>query len=210
MAWQKLAEQIPPDLWASRRSVVSRWLDGPEGEDWEPAPVYGEFIDDHGLVQGGSRASLAYLESDDPRQLVVTPALSRSLADATVVFVDWARQPFSWEEIFDLWDAWEQQGMVAGCGSVATAWSVSDRWVAPGWIGFYQGFDGAPLSVVPQKAEATVPAAPGPTEPRSLLLRAQEWKDAGGSKEPQEALPVIPFTVASLSDPGYHWPLVGP
>ena len=107
MALHQLLSMIPHEVAELRRPVVARWTETPETGDWDPEPSYGAFVDDQGLVVSGSRPCRAFLESDDPRHLELAPGVERDLGDAKVYFLDWGRQPLSWEEIFDLWEAWE-------------------------------------------------------------------------------------------------------
>ena len=209
---------IPHEVAQSRRSVVARWTDTPETGDWEPEPNYGAFVDDHGLVVSGVVPARAFLESDDPRNLELAPGTERTLGEAQVYFLDWGRQPLSWEEIFDLWEAWDSQGMIAGCGSVSVPWALATRWTAPGWVAFRDGFDGAPLAVTARQGgdaaprvsprPESIPEAPAVPAGSSFLARAERLRSMAVPDrtldEPE--LPQIPFTIESLKDPRHAWP----
>ncbi len=161
MALHQLLTMIPHEVAEQKRSVVARWTETPEGGLWDPEPDYGAFVDERGRVVSGNRPPRAFLDSDDPRQLLLAPDTERTLgSDVTVAFLDWGRQSVSWEEIFELWEAWDAQGMIIDCGAVSVNWSVSHRWTAPGWIAFAQKFDGSPLATVTRSQDLhPVPAA---------------------------------------------------
>ena len=213
MALHQLLSMIPQEVAEARRSVVARWTETPEVGNWDPEPAYGSFVDEKGRVVSGNRPARAFLETEDPRYLTLSAEVDRHWGpEVTVVFLDWGRQSVAWDEIFDLWEAWDAQGMVLDCGAVSVLWSSSSRWTAPGWIAFSGGFDGSPLSTVarvvrePEKEKA-VTAEPSST---SFLARAKKLKGeadpwaldspAGGT------LPMLPFTLKNLKDPGYRWP----
>jgi len=145
--------------------------------------------------------------ADDVRHLEFGAETEAFLGTDTVVFLDWAHQSFSWEEIFDLWDAWESQGMVVDCGSVGVPWSLAHRWEAPGWVAFRGNFDGAPLATqVRLRPETNANRAS--KEPDSFLARAQKLRNlsSDSSTEELEELPMLPFTLASLENPTHAWP----
>jgi len=222
MALHQLLSMIPHAVAQAQRSVVARWTDTPQSGEWEPEPDYGAFVDEHGLVVPGVTPAGAFLESDDPRNLELAPGTERALAGADVYFLDWGRQPLSWEEVFDLWEAWDSQGMIAGCGSVSVPWALAQRWTAPGWVAFREGFDGSPLAVTARRtsevhrseshpfetaieAKAEAPVVPAGS---SFLARAERLRGSvgpGGTPDEPE-LPQIPFTVETLKDPRHVWP----
>jgi len=149
--------------------TVSRWTETPSDQPWEAEPDYGFFVDDEVRVVTGSRPYRAYLESDEPNLLELAPETARTLApSATVVFLDWGRQSLSWEEIFALWETWEEENRILDCGAVGVPWSLASRWISPGWIAFRESFDGAPLTTVVRKS----------SEPLSFLARARQWRNA--------------------------------
>jgi len=201
MALYKLLSMIPHEVAYARRSVLARWTETPETGEWDAEPSYGAFVDDLGQVMTGSRPSRAFLESDDPGHMELAPEVEQSLGDATVYFLDWGHQPVSWEEVFDLWEAWEAQGMIADCGSVSVSWALSTRWTAPGWVAFRGTFDGAPLALIARQA-AQQSGSP------SFLARALVLKglEARQSVFPDGELPMLPFTLQALKDPGHSWP----
>jgi|GEM_PF-6567116 hypothetical protein len=221
MALHQLLSMMPHEVAQAQRSVVARWTDTPETPGWEPEPEYGAFVDDRGLVVTGVVPARAFLESDDPRTLELAPGTERTLGGAQVYFLDWGRQPLSWEEIFDLWEAWEGQGMIAGCGSVSVPWALATRWTAPGWVAFRDGFDGAPLAVTARRGDAPFPvetvqaetvrkeplAAPVPAG-SSFLARAERLRSGTAPRDEADepALPQIPFTIGALRDPRHVWP----
>lgn len=213
MALHQLLSMIPHEVVELRRSVVARWTETPEDGKWIPEPDYGAFVDEKGRVVSGNRPARAFLETDDPRHLVLASETERQLkADAAVVFLDWGRQSLTWEEIFDLWEAWESQGMILDCGAVSVSWSASSRWTAPGWVAFADGFDGSPLStvvrVLPEPERASVPSVESPST--SFLARAKKLRGEADPWAPDlpsgGSLPMLPFTLASLKDPSYSWP----
>ena len=206
MALNELLSMIPHEVLDSRRPVLARWTETPISGAWEPEPTYGAFVDEEVRVVTGNRPARAFLESDDPRHLQLAQGVEWALASATVVFVDWGRQSLAWEEIFDLWEAWEGQGMIADCGAVAVAWGLSNRWVAPGWVAFRDGFDGAPLAVTERgvsPTEAAVQPAGGSFLARALKLRGEEQS----AVSLEGVLPMLPFTLNSLQDPHHTWPV---
>lgn len=185
-------EGIEPDA-----ALLARWTDGAEGFD--PAPSYGAFVDHRGLVVTGARPRV-HLEGGNPRDFVVDDSLEAALPPGTkVVFLDWGSQSLPWSEVFDLWRFWESEGRVVDCGAVAVPWTWADRWVAPGWVAFRGGFDGAPLETVSREVLAFEPEAAAHAHDGSLLARARRWKEDQG-------LPQVPFTLESLADPTYPWP----
>lgn len=204
LSLDRLLTLIPANLAQPRAELLARWTDSLPGDTREPEPLYGTFVDDEGWVLVGDRRPRAFLATDDPRDLRLVSGPSTGLEGLHVGFVDWGRQPVSWDEIFDLWEAWESQGMVADCGAVAVAWSVVHRWSVPGWVAFREAFDGAPLSFVFPGKTAPTPAAHSAV-PSSFLARAEEirgGKDAPGTPE----LPMIPFTLDALNDDHHVWP----
>jgi len=223
-------EGTPPNL-----EALAAWTDSDPRSETDPYSAYGSFTDDRGRIIPGDRAPRAWLEFPDPSALVLDGLATADLPpEASVIFLDWGRQGLSWAEIFELWVAWQDQGMVLDGGSVGVAWNLGGRWLCPGWLAFRDGFDGAPLLgtlVVPGRpsagdevvdaepavvqAEPTeTPAAPVPVRenpvPESLLARAQclRGESAPGSQAavPEESLPLVPFTLESLKDPGHRWP----
>lgn len=177
MALNRLLSLIATEGTEPRLSAVSRWTETPEVGAWDPEPEYGAFVDDEGRVTPGSRPCRAFLDSDDPTLMQWDSETRRKLDQTTVVFLDWGAQDLGWAEVFELWEAWESQGMVVDCGVVGVSWPLVHRWVSPGWIAFRGRFDGSPLAVV------TVTAP----EPLSFLARAQQLR--GGA---EEFLPFLP------------------
>jgi hypothetical protein len=208
MALHPLLALISQEGVEPRWDYLSRWTETPSA-GWEPEPVYGRFVDDAGRVNSGKDEVVVSLSSDDPRYLAVDPVLEAGLPDgASVVFLDWGRQPLGWEEIFGLWEAWDAQDMVVGCGTVGVPWGLADRWLAPGWVAFRDGFDGAPLTTIPRKDPQAVPdavTAAEPEAPTSFLARARQLR--GDPASTQASLPMLPFTLESLNDPGHPWPV---
>jgi hypothetical protein len=206
MALHELLSMIPHEVVDTRRPVVARWTETPVSGTWDPEPAYGAFVDEDVRVVSGNRPARAFLESDDPRHLQLAQGVEWALTGAGVYFLDWGRQPLAWEEIFDLWDAWDSQGMIADCGTVAVAWSLAGRWIAPGWVAFRDGFDGAPLAVT----ERGVPAAETVSQPASSSFLARALK-LRGEEQPAVStagvLPMLPFTLESLHDPHHPWPV---
>jgi hypothetical protein len=213
MALQPLLDLIAREGTIPRGDFLARWTETPVDEPWDAEPSYGAFVDDQGLVVSGTQQVRVSLETDDPRFLVVDPTLEFS-PDSLTVFVDWGRQSLSWEEIFALWEAWDAQGMVLDCGAVGVPWAQSSRWVAPGWVVFRDGFDGAPLTTVAQAVRelpaTSVMPEEGTVRPEatSFLARARQLR---GEELPHpvhgERLPMLPFTLDSLKDPAHLWPL---
>lgn len=187
-------EGLEPDA-----AILARWTEA--GDQYESAPSYGAFVDHRGLVVTGASPRV-HLEGGDPRGFAVDPALEAVLPPGTrVVFIDWGRQSLPWSEVFELWRFWEAEGRVVDCGAVAVAWSWSDRWVAPGWVAFRNGFDGAPLDTVSRDASEPAPTPEADAQSDgSLLARASRWKQ-------DQALPPIPFTLESLSNSEHPWPV---
>jgi len=215
MPLHQLLSMIPHEVMEINRPVVARWTDTPETGLEEAEPAYGAFVDDQGRVVPGTRPARAFLETDDPRFLLLAPEIERSLrSGSVVVFLDWGRQNLSWEEIFDLWEAWTSQGMVVDCGAVSVKWSASSHWVAPSWVAFADGFDGSPLStmirVVAQTERPKVEASSAPVPSTSFLARALKIRGEGDSSnetlDEGDGLPMIPFTLTSLKDPHFAWP----
>ena len=200
MSVHRLFSMMPPELAETRRPVVARWTETPPHGDWEAEPGYGAFVDEEGWVIQGCSRPRAFLASTDPRDLVLEPSQAPEGVERTVVFLDWGRQPLTWEEVFDLWEVWEFQNMIADCGSVAVPWQLSDRWTAPGWVAFRGDFDGSPLAVVPQRVAETKP------EPLSFLARARKLREEASSAPAEAELPVLPFTLEALKDPDHAWP----
>lgn len=174
MALNRLLSLIATEGTEPRLPAVSRWTETPGTGEWDPEPEYGAFVDDEGRVTPGTRPCRAFLDSDDPASMELTPETDRALGDATVVFLDWGAQTLAWGEIFELWEAWESQGMVVDCGAVGVSWPLVHRWVSPGWIAFRGRFDGSPLAAVTVKAP----------EPSSFLARARQLRG-------EEVLPLL-------------------
>jgi hypothetical protein len=180
-------------------AVLSRWTETPGLDSWEPEPEYGSFVDEEGRVVTGSTPARAFLETPNPSDLELAPTTARALGNTTVVFLDWGRQPLSWEEIFEVWAAWESQDMIVDCGVVGVSWNLAGRWDSPGWIAFRGDFDGSPLSTVARKT----PEAP------SFLARARQLRGleiAPPTGNDEVALPMLPFTLDDLNDPVRSWP----
>lgn len=199
---------IPAAFLEPKSAIWSRWCDLGADALEGSVPSYGAFVDDRGLVVSGTEAPRAWLTHDDPGKMELEPALLRRLEGSTIVWLDWGRQHLSWEEIFELWEAWESQGMIADCGAVAVLWQSHGRWLAPGWVAFRDGFSGEPLSTITlsSRTEAAVETSvPRPESfmARALKLRGEEPVRVVGSGE---RLPMIPFTLSALSDPGFAWP----
>jgi hypothetical protein len=193
MALDRLLALITTQGVEPKKAAIARWTETPELADWEAEPEYGSFVDDEGRIVTGSQPYRAFLESDDASRFRLVPEAERRLGGCHLVFLDWGRQPLSWEEIFELWAAWDTQGMIVDCGNVGVPWALADRWVAPCWIAFRDGFDGSPLTTVAQ----TPPEAP------SFLARALELRSTVVS---DEELPMLPFTLADLHNPAHAWP----
>lgn len=220
---------------APRADLLSRWTGYSVADDWESEPDYGEFVDDQGRAVLGAGEPEGWLVSDDPRSLrLVTSREARIPAGSVVAFLDWGRQPLAWEELFELWDAWEAQGMVWACGPAAVPAGHSGRWVAPGWVVFQPGFDGAPLALVPWARTAVMASEPTTVAPtaaqsalagtleagESFLSRARKLRGEAAPtvtvataaspqapEDPRERLPLLPFTLGSLNDPAHRWPV---
>lgn len=201
MSLQPLLASISPHLVEARRELLGRWTETPPVFDLESSRAI--YVDDRGFVVAGYEQPRAILESDDPRHLSLTAEAEASLVGSQVYFLDWSRQTLSWDEIFDLWDAWDSQGMIADCGAVAVPWPLVDRWGTPGWVAFRGDFDGSPLSVIPRISHVPKPVVP-PAVQGSFLARAKSLR--GEHDSGTERLPMIPFTVASLNDPQQQWP----
>lgn len=221
MALQRLLDLISREGTEPRRDFLARWTDTPEGIDGGE-PDYGFFVDDRGRVVSGLSDPLVSLDEDDPRLIEADAGLAAGLPEgARLVFLDWGRQPLSWEEIFELWEVWSSQGMVVSCGSVAVAWSLANRWVCPGWIAFRDGFDGSPLATVqvgenaddPLDLRGGEPSTAADPVPESFLARARRLRGnppksaLPGAAREGERLPMLPFTLSSLKDPGHVWPV---
>ena len=206
MAFHQLLSLLPPELVEKRRGLIAQWGETDGAEGWEQAPDYGTFVDDTGMVVPGIRPARVTLATDDPRNIELTDELKEGLGPgATVVFLDWGRQPLAWEEVFDLWDAWDSQQMIQDFGIVGVPWRLADRWVAPGWVVFREGFDGAPLTTVVRsspRAEKSVEPSGILGTKTSFLARARELRGEDGVTE----LPMLPFTLESLEDPNHLWP----
>jgi hypothetical protein len=208
MALRRLLDRISQEGVAPRFDFLSRWTET-EAEAVPGADAelpYGDFVDPEGWVVSGLRPARAFLRNDDIRHLEFGAETASLLApDVTVVFLDWGRQPLSWEEIFDLWDAWDSQGMVVDCGPVGVPWALAHRWEVPGWIAFRGDFDGAPLATQVRVTDPVPGAAP---QPESFLARAQRLRgeSAPAASGALEELPMLPFTLASLENPTHPWP----
>lgn len=197
MALNRLLSLITDSGARPQPEVLSRWTETPEVNIWDAEPAYGAFVDDAGRVVCGSAPARAFLEDDDPTKMELAPSLERALSPVRVVFLDWGRQSLGWEEVFELWAAWETQGMVADCGMVAVSWSLAQRWIAPGWVAFRGDFDGAPLSTVTCKK----------MEAPSFLARARQLRELEVIPISDDApLPLLPFTLDDLGNPGRAWP----
>lgn len=197
MALNRLLSLIASTGASPQREALSRWTETPEDQPWDPEPEYGAFVDEGGRVVTGSAPARAFLEDDDPTHLELAPQTGRALANATVVFLDWGRQSLTWEEVFELWAAWESQDMIVDCGAVSVSWSLSQRWIAPGWVAFRGEFDGSPLATI----ALTTP------EPPSFLAKARQLRALESEAVPLEGpLPLLPFTLDDLNDPGRTWP----
>jgi len=238
MALDRLQPLIDAEGTTAPEGLLARWTGAGTSAGWEPEPDYGAFVDDEGRVVLGAEEPRGWLTSEDPRSLRLQPSLEARLPlGAAVYFLDWGRQPLSWEELFELWSAWESQGMVHDCGPAAVPWGTENRWTAPGWVVFLEGFDGAPLSLVPaagrtvrlspppSPAEAAAPpeargALAGTLEAgESFLARARrlrgealvpeppESRNPGLPEDEGERLPMLPFTLESLDNPDHRWPV---
>jgi len=197
MALNRLRSLVASTGASPQREALCRWTETPENQPWDSEPEYGAFVDDSGKVVTGSVPARAFLEDADPTQMELAPQTARALTNATVVFLDWGRQSLTWEEIFELWTAWESQEMVADCGAVSVPWSLSQRWIAPGWVAFRGDFDGSPLSTIVRKTP----------EPLSFLAKARQLRALEAEAAPPEGpLPLLPFTLDDLKDPGRTWP----
>jgi hypothetical protein len=212
MALHQLLSMIPHEVIEVHRSVVARWTETPEVGDWDPEPEYGAFVDERGRVVSGNKPARAFLETDDPRHLILAAETERLVGEnVLVVFLDWGRQSLEWEEIFDLWEAWDSQGMIVDCGLVSVPWSATSRWTAPGWVAFADGFDGAPLATVARVfSEPEQPSVAAEPVSTSFLARAKKLKEQGDSSAfdapSGESLPMLPFTLDNLRDSSFVWP----
>ena len=194
-----------------RRAAVARWTETPAAGTWEPEPEYGAFVDEEGRTVPGSGPARAFLKTNDPSRLELAASLSGIAG--TLVFVDWGRQPLPWSELFSLWDQWEKKGLILDCGAVATAWTLDRRWVAPGWILFKDGFDGAPLTTTAVTAALPAPSEAAaaeltPPKVQSFLAIAKALRGEKTSFRtvPAGNFPMLPFTLDALRNPGYSWP----
>ena len=216
MGLHSLLAKIPSEVLDSHQSAVARWTETPLKGLWEPEPAYGAFVDDQGHIVSGQQTARAFLRSDDPRHLQMDARAQGWPLSTNVVFLDWGRQSLSWEEIFDLWEAWDTQSMVVDCGAVSMPWFLGSRWDTPGWIAFAEGFDGAPLTTIGQEIpESSVEKdaaiehqeKAGSFLARARMLRGESTTSPSRSLDEAEAvLPVLPFTLDSLKDPQHVWP----
>jgi len=185
MARSALLDLMSKSNVTPREDLLARWTE--EDPEAEGAPPYGWFLDDRGLVVTSHRRVRAILTGADPKALHFEAGVEASWpTEHRAVFLDWGRQELSWEEVFELWDAWDAQGMIVDAGSVAVPWTPQPRWVSPGWIVFRGDVVGDPLNTVP-RAEAGL----------SFLAKARKFR----SEDPADVdapLPMLPFTLADL------------
>lgn len=216
MALNDLLLSVPAEFAASRRPVLARWTETPAHGDWEAAPDYGAYVDDRGLVVEGAARPRAVLHNDNPQSLVIDPATAARWGEHTLVFLDWGSQSLSWDEIFDLWEVWDYQNMIADCGAVAVAWPLRHRWKQAGWVAFLGDFDGAPLDTLTVRSARTAAQPVAPAAPEgvrtSFLALARRYRQ-GAPAAPAaprvrggDPLPMLPFTLEALKDPGHRWP----
>jgi hypothetical protein len=213
MSANRLLSLIADQGGKPKRAAVARWTETPVAGAWEPEPDYGAFVDEHGVTVPGSEPARAVLKADDPSRLELAASLAGT--SGRLVFVDWGRQPLSWNEIFSIWEQWEKQGLIEDCGAVATAWSLNSHWLAPGWILFKEEFDGAPLKTTAVAGLLPAPETPklddaelAPPKVQSFLAIAKALRGEKVSFKgvPAGNFPMIPFTLEALRNPSYAWP----
>ncbi len=187
-----------------------RWsgLDAQSQSTWEREPEYGAFIDCDGNLHSGIQSAGAMLHSENPAELeLCAELLSKAQQDgAKVFFLDWGTQTAPWPVLFAIWEEWEKNNLLLAWGPVQVSYELADRWISPAFMIFCEHPANELLNWAEVGGHQTDASSTNPKAPLSLLARAQALRDANVSSPVAEELPMLPFTLDSLTDEGFRWP----